>query len=242
MTSAEQSRQQRAAETKRRRTRERLITAAAQALSEEGWDATVEDISGRAGISTATFYTFYGSRYLVCMDAFTELVIVPAENAGMQMKPFSETASHITLTAQPHALLLRAAMVGRLESSIGWIAPHPHLRVVRAGRRRLELEGRHDFVDRLARLLADDKVVDRNNDDQAIILALTSAALRLLDGIIRSETLDIRLLAVSTLAAARLRKSALQTNLENTGMPLGERRMLEKNADKDEWWVPLHHP
>ena len=90
MTKEEKSRQARAAETKRRRNRAKLIQAADDVMREEGLTATVEGIAKAAGLSTATFYTFYTSRNALCIDAFTEAVVTPLERMLTPSQPVKE--------------------------------------------------------------------------------------------------------------------------------------------------------
>lgn len=53
----------RAAETKRTRSRERLVAAAADLFAERGWHRTrVEDIADRAGLSVATAYNHFPTK------------------------------------------------------------------------------------------------------------------------------------------------------------------------------------
>jgi AcrR family transcriptional regulator len=54
---------QRAAETKRRRSKARLLEAAEELFALRGWHATrMEDIAARAGVSLATAYTYFKSK------------------------------------------------------------------------------------------------------------------------------------------------------------------------------------
>lgn len=54
---------QRAAETKRRRTRTALLRAASTLFSEHGWqDTRLEDVAAAARVSVATLYNHFGSR------------------------------------------------------------------------------------------------------------------------------------------------------------------------------------
>jgi AcrR family transcriptional regulator len=82
---------QRAAETKRRRTRAALLDAAGQVFAERGWhDTRMEDIAERSGLSLATTYTYFKNKrtimghtyhpYFVELDdkLTTDLVNLPA--------------------------------------------------------------------------------------------------------------------------------------------------------------------
>jgi len=54
---------QRAAETKRRRTRAALLDAAEEVIAERGWHGTrMEDIAERSGVSLATAYTYFKNK------------------------------------------------------------------------------------------------------------------------------------------------------------------------------------
>lgn len=114
-TQQELSRQARAAETKKRRTRERLIQAAAHVLREEGQSATVDAIAQEAGVSTATFYSFYPSRNALCVDAFTELVVYVFQNSYVPAIDASRRIDVLLRLVQGKEELLRAALIGRLE-------------------------------------------------------------------------------------------------------------------------------
>lgn len=172
MTDEEMTRQEKAAETKRARTQAKLIHAVDFAVQENGLDTTVEQIAEEAGISTATFYTFYGStpndsarrspRNQLAIDAVTELVVEPlgpyAEALaliGTGRKDRREAASNyidrfIELT-KDRADLLRLALIGRLDLD----RPNPSASVVvtRTPGHKHEEEARivgGDFVDHLA--------------------------------------------------------------------------------------------
>lgn len=117
MTDEELDPRARAGETKRRRTREKLMNAADYAMRESGVSATVEEIAEEAGVSTATFYTFYHSRNEVCLDAFTELVLAPLETLGMPDKPFKESAEALLKQCEGRSALVRAALTARLDNA-----------------------------------------------------------------------------------------------------------------------------
>jgi AcrR family transcriptional regulator len=106
----------RAGETKKRRTREKLINAAAAVMAERGLDATVEEIAEDAGVSTPTFYTFYKSRGALCVDAFTTLVVEVLERTMMPATAITDRVIVARSLAGDHPALLRAALMERLEN------------------------------------------------------------------------------------------------------------------------------
>jgi len=116
ITFEQPSRQARAAETKKHRTREKLIHAADDALRDKGWSATVEDICDKAGISSATFYSYYTSRYVLCLDAVLELIVLPLENRGVRALPFDQSRDAFLKQCAGRKDLVRAALIGRLEA------------------------------------------------------------------------------------------------------------------------------
>lgn len=113
----EMSRQARAAETKKRRTRERLIHAADHVMHEDGQSATVEAIAEEAGLSTATFYAFYSSRNALCVDAFKELVLNIMQQTYQRPSDPSDRVIVLLRLVENREELLRAALIGRLEDA-----------------------------------------------------------------------------------------------------------------------------
>lgn len=66
---------QRAAETKRRRTRTALLRAASTLFSERGWrDTRLEDVAAAAHVSVATLYNHFGSRQELIGHAYAPLL------------------------------------------------------------------------------------------------------------------------------------------------------------------------
>ena len=110
-----ESRQMRAAETKKRRTREKLIHAADAVLRDDGLSATVEAIAEEAGVSTATFYSFYPSRNALCADVFYALVGRVLEQTNTHDRPFSERVTTLANLTEGRQSLTRAALMGRLD-------------------------------------------------------------------------------------------------------------------------------
>jgi len=58
----EQSPRERAAETKRRRTRDNLILSADALTQRDGLNVRAEDVAQQAGVSVATFYNVFPTR------------------------------------------------------------------------------------------------------------------------------------------------------------------------------------
>lgn len=196
MTEEEQSRQVRAAATKRRRNRMKLIHAADQVMNEEGMSATVESIAKAAGLSTATFYTFYPSRNALCVDAFTELVIDVLDDTLTDSNTVLDRVTSIGKLSLQRRALLRAALIERLESPVRYpvsdegIELHgllvklpifdPDDKLVRVHVREV-----HDFVDMLACLLWQPVTLKslKNWSTLTVEATLHMAALELLDGV-----------------------------------------------------------
>jgi AcrR family transcriptional regulator len=67
---------QRAAETKRARSQERLIAAATELFAERGWYGTrVEDVAALAGVSVATAYNHFPNKYHLLSAAYAPLLL-----------------------------------------------------------------------------------------------------------------------------------------------------------------------
>lgn len=76
---------QRAAETKRLRTREALITAAVDLVTRDGRSYRIQDITEAAGVSPATFYNHFNSKTQLIKAAYERLmapVTEPTIDAG----------------------------------------------------------------------------------------------------------------------------------------------------------------
>lgn len=122
----------RAAQTKKRRTRESLFQAALAVMRDRGMDAKVEEIAKTAGVSVPTFYNFYKSRNLLCLDACTDLMRQAMRGLGYEWRPgaqpftggfgspthtLSQGIKLVESTLRTHSHLLRAAMIGRIEQA-----------------------------------------------------------------------------------------------------------------------------
>lgn len=180
---------QRAGETKKRRTREKLMNAADYSLREYGFDATVEKIAEEAGVSTATFYSFYHSRNELCVDAFISVVVEPLEQAGVEKLPFFEAADALVRRCDDRRNLVRCALLGRLEAQASSAAPPMRLSKTFMGTGHLAVAEDADFIYRLARLLADDSILADGYIEPDTLLALPMATLRLLDSIAMGDHL-----------------------------------------------------
>jgi AcrR family transcriptional regulator len=120
----ELSRQVRAAETKKRRTRERFIAAADKQIGERGWDVTVDDVCSNAGMSPASFYTvFPGGKGDMFAEVFRELVL-PAVSEPVGLLQKAETVAEtnkslgyddnlIELSVRAYLMALQQATKGR---------------------------------------------------------------------------------------------------------------------------------
>ena len=197
MTKEEKSRQERAAETKRRRNRVKLIHAADDKMREEGLSATVEGIAKAAGLSTATFYTFYTSRNALCVDAFSELVIAVLEETLTDNQTVLDRVTATGKLCLQRPYLLRAALIERLESPVkypvsdagielhGLLARHPMFEPSSDNMLRVQVREVHDFVDRLACLLWQPVSLKDGGSwsSSTVETTLHMTALELLDGV-----------------------------------------------------------
>lgn len=105
----------RAAETKKRRTRAKLIQACELMMRDRGMSATVDEIAHEAGVSPPTFYNFYKSRGELCVDAFTELVVKPFETLKGTSLDAEERLEMLVKLCTGRRALLRGALIHRLE-------------------------------------------------------------------------------------------------------------------------------
>lgn len=170
-----QSRQARAAETKKRRTRDKLIHAADAVLRDDGLSATVEAIAEEAGISTATFYSFYTSRNALCVDAFTELVVGVLEQTTTPALPPDERVTALANLTKDRQSLARAALIGRLEDERE-LSP--------------EVPPQADFVQRLSWMLWTRDDPQAFGVPTSLLIVLEAAALKLLDTIAHGRALE----------------------------------------------------
>lgn len=111
--------------TKRARNREKLINAAAYVMKEDerGIAASVNDICVDAGVSSATFYTFYKSRNELCADAVGELITRPM--IGNRYRNTAAAAiDEFYRLAKGRQNLLAAALCHRYETAPPCIEHH----------------------------------------------------------------------------------------------------------------------
>lgn len=98
--SDDRSPRQRAAETKRRRTRVALLDAATAVFSEHGWQARMEDVAQRAGIGAATAYNHFPSKVDLMMHTFARIMEPLQEKVNhdiaAKVDPTIATTRHIT--------------------------------------------------------------------------------------------------------------------------------------------------
>jgi AcrR family transcriptional regulator len=117
MTREDMGPRARAAETKKRRTREKLIHAADRVMREDGLDATVEAIALDAQVSVPNFYNYYTSRNELCVEAFEVLVLDQLELADINN--FAATCRMLMRLCKDRGSLTRAAVVGIMEVEDG---------------------------------------------------------------------------------------------------------------------------
>lgn len=177
----------------------KLIHAADDVMREEGMSTTVESIAKAAGLSTATFYTFYPSRNALCVDAFTELVVDVLDDTLTDSHTVLDRVTVIGKLCLQRRALLRAALIERLESPVkypvsdegievhGLIArlPFPLAETDNDKLMRVHVREVHDFVDMLACLLWQPVSIDYRGKWSTLTVETTMhmAALELLDGI-----------------------------------------------------------
>ncbi|PVZ03940.1 TetR/AcrR family transcriptional regulator [Actinomycetospora cinnamomea] len=76
------SARERAARTKRERSRRALLEAAAELFAAQGWLPTrLEDVARRAGVSTATTYNHFPTKHALIAHVYAPLVAPPIERA-----------------------------------------------------------------------------------------------------------------------------------------------------------------
>jgi AcrR family transcriptional regulator len=152
----------RGGETRKRHTREKLLHAA-DAVMQKRVEPTVQDIAKYAGVSTATFYSFYTSRNELCADAFIVSVLVPLEAAGVEQQPFAQSVDALVRTCLNRQALVAAALIDLYERrrahGSGLVLElvvlglfHPSVQ--------LTLQEDADFIDRTGKLMADSKMLN----------------------------------------------------------------------------------
>lgn len=73
---------ERAARTKRERSRRAVLAAAAELFAAQGWLPTrLEDVARRAGVSTATAYNHFPTKHALISHVYAPLVAPPIERA-----------------------------------------------------------------------------------------------------------------------------------------------------------------
>jgi hypothetical protein len=184
-----------------------------------GWEAKVEDIATQAAVSSATFYNFYKSRNLLCMDAFTVLVLEHLEQTTGDDQSLEDRARALMGKAVDRADLVRGALAGRLESGRDPRRPGLIVRAPTPGATStwyLELRAEHDFVDRTAKLLADRTLLRQGNPD-SIALGLHMGACWLLDSIASQDRrFNLPLFARATLAACVANPQGARADIATT--------------------------
>lgn len=216
----------RAAETKKRRTRDKLILAADHELSERGLSATVENIAEEAGVGTATFYSFYSSRNALCIDAFNQLVVDVFDDTVTDSQTVFDRAMAIGRLCVQRPNLLRAALIGRIESPTVYPKSDAgidlHALEVRLPSEqpdkmlRVRLRGVRDFVDCIAYLLwqpVKDPLLILGTGGYGtaeVGMALHMAALELLDGVASGRSFSIEGIASTVVATIRQRAATPQ--------------------------------
>jgi AcrR family transcriptional regulator len=122
---------QRAAETKRRRTRIALLDAATVVFSKQGWQARMEDVAQQAGIGAATAYNHFPSKVGLMMHTFDHLMQPYQERATeaieTEIDPVFAVTRHVTeMThnlSKSNAKLVRAYLIAMAESASNAVGP-----------------------------------------------------------------------------------------------------------------------
>lgn len=122
---------QRAAETKRRRTRVALLDAATAVFSEQGWQARMEDVAQRAGIGAATAYNHFPSKVGLMMQTFDYVMQPYADKATeaieTEIDPVFAVTKHVTEMThnlgKSHKGLVRAYLVAMAEAASDSVGP-----------------------------------------------------------------------------------------------------------------------
>lgn len=170
----------RAGETKKRRTREKLIHACDYVMREQGMSAKVEAIAEEAGVSVPTFYNFYSSRNRLCLDALKEVVFKQLRLADR--RDFRVTADLVIQLCDERAALVQAAFIWML-SEEDQSTSHYY-------------DG--DLTGQLAHLLADEDMQTIHGEGDVTVarlgVALNMAATVLLIGIAKGAEVDTALL------------------------------------------------
>jgi AcrR family transcriptional regulator len=117
-----------------RRTRERLLDAAAVVFERDGYlDAKIVDITVTAGVSSGTFYTYFPSKEAIFTAVITDVVdrlfaaaVVPAD---IRRRPAAERIEHAT-RAYLKAYAEQAGLMAILEQAATF---NPRLREMRRG-------------------------------------------------------------------------------------------------------------
>lgn len=150
---------ERAADTKKRRTRARLIEAGDELLRREtGAGVRVEDIAAAAGVSAATFYNFFPSKTDLVMSLFEELVLSPLDNEVLTLDQSGTSIQariewylkQFDKVAATRSGLVRAAMTARLTALVPTDAEHSITPLARAKLDHHLFAQRDEYVVRVA--------------------------------------------------------------------------------------------
>lgn len=182
MSHISQEARERAAETKKRKTWEKLIHACDFVMRNEvDSPPTVEAIAAQAGVSVATFYSFYSSRLGLCEDTFQTVVLVPLEEIGLHGS-FEHRARSVAKMCEGRSLLIRGALEYRAGRQ-GHYGLAPYAEIVTVdGQLKLDVTFNGDAVCQVAGLLADTDLLEQAQEHEAqFLLALEMAALLLLE-------------------------------------------------------------
>ena len=117
---------QRSAETKRQRTRERLLAAAGERFATKGWQGTrVEDIAQQAGVSVATAFNHFSKHSLigqVYLPLFEPLRAAALTDIEAGVDPLTALRRHVTdlsVLGRENQMLTNALLAAVFEQSAG---------------------------------------------------------------------------------------------------------------------------
>ena len=122
--------QQRAAETKKRETRRKLMSGAVAVITEQGWQARLEDVAARAGVSAATLYTVFPTKddlLLALMDEYVVRPLLAEQHLLQRQMPSHEERvertkryfRRIREVIQARRAVVEGAMIARMTKELG---------------------------------------------------------------------------------------------------------------------------
>lgn len=167
---------ERSAETKRRRSRERLLEAARFVMRIKQLDTRVEDIATHAGVSAATFYNIFTSLDAICEEVFWDAMAKMPDVESYRHTPYAPLTylSHLIDTFTDDRYLVRAVLRSRVDRAVSEMHEDPVMAVA---------------VD-LLRLCMDSGMVASDDEEYSEVFeAARATALLVLDSLAYRHTL-----------------------------------------------------